>query len=209
LSGSKRTRIVRWLGAEGRRRRDARQSCKQRAHPEERSVLELGDRFGLAGEHEVADRHAARVKPHHERRYGPARHEGAGAVDIRDRLRRGLRHIRAGMELQLDQRNALNRLAFDVLYAGDIEEVVLVVVGDEPFHLGWVQAAIGLRHIQHGHPQIREDVPRHAIERQKPRQCGRHDRNQKRDRPSKCERHQIHGVTPAGRRARGRASAPG
>jgi signal transduction histidine kinase len=36
-----------------------------------------------------------------------------------------------------------------------------------------VQSAVRLRHIQHGHPQIREDVPRHAIERQKPRQCSR------------------------------------
>src|SRR5437899_11884512 len=52
-----------------------------------------------------------------------------------DRLRRGLRHVGAGMELELDERHALDRLAFDMLDAGDVEEVVLVVVGDEPFHL--------------------------------------------------------------------------
>ena len=112
--------------AEGRRRRHPRQGRKQWAYPEERRVLELGHRFGLAGEDEVADRHAAGVEPHHKRRHSPRGHKGAGAVDIRDRLRRGLRHVRAGMELQLDQRNALNRPAFNVLDAGDVEEVVLM-----------------------------------------------------------------------------------
>ena len=96
------------------------------------------------------------------------------------------------MELELDERNALDRFAFDVLDAGDVEEVVLVVVRDKPFHLRWVQAAVRLGHIQHGHPQIREDVPRHAIERQKTQQCSGDHRNQKRDRASQCKRHQVH-----------------
>jgi hypothetical protein len=113
------------------------------------------------------------------------------------------------MELQLNERDALDRLAFDVLDAGDVEEVVLVVVGDEPFHLRRIQATVRLRHIQYRHPQIRKDVSRHAIERQKPRQCDRYDRDHKRDRPPQCERHQVHGVTSAGRRALGRANAPG
>jgi hypothetical protein len=47
--------------------------------------------------------------------------EGAGAVDVRDRLGRRLRHLGAGVKLQLDQRNALDRLAFDVLDASDVE----------------------------------------------------------------------------------------
>jgi hypothetical protein len=188
-------------GAKGRRRRHPRQSRKQWAHPEQRRVLELGDRFGLAGENEVADRHAARVEPHHKRRHGPCRHEGAGAVDVRDRLRRRLRHVRAGMELQLDERDALDRLAFDVLDAGDVEEVVLVVVGDEPFHLRRIQATVRLRHVQYRDPQIREDIPCHAIKRQKPRQCHRYDRDQKRDRPPQCTRHQIHRAASTGRPA--------
>jgi hypothetical protein len=178
--------------AEGRRRRNARQGRKQGAYSEERRILKLGNGFDHAGKNQVADRHTACVKPHHERGHGSGGHEGAGAVDVGDCLRRGLRHVRVGMELQLDQRNALDRFAFDVLDAGDVEEVVLVVIGDEPFHLRWVQAAIRLRHIQHGHAQIREDVPRHAIERQKPRQYGCHNRNEERDRPSQCKRHQVH-----------------
>jgi hypothetical protein len=66
-----------------------------------------------------------------------------------------------------------------MLDAGDVEEMVLVIVDDEPFHLRRVHAAVGLCHVQHGHPQIREDVPRHAIERQKTHQCNGYDHHQK------------------------------
>src|SRR5712672_573480 len=121
--------------AEGRRCRHARQGREQWAHLEERRVLKLGDCFGLAGEDEVADWNAATVEPHHERRHRSRGHEGAGAVDVGDRLRRGLRHVGPGMELELDEPNALDRLAFDVLDAGDEEEVVFVVVDDELLHL--------------------------------------------------------------------------
>src|SRR5215471_19506990 len=64
-------------GAKGWRRRHPRQGRKQWAYPEERRVLELGHRFGLAGEDEVADRHAAGVEPHHKRRHSPRGHKGA------------------------------------------------------------------------------------------------------------------------------------
>src|SRR6266446_2840119 len=164
--------------AEGRRCRHAWQGREQWAHLEERRVLKLGDCFRLAGEDEVADRNAATVEPNHERRHRSRGHEGAGAVDVGDRLRRGLRYVCAGMELELDQRYALDRFAFDMLDAGDVEEVVLVVVGDEPFHLRRVEPAVRLRHVQHGHPQIGEDVPRHAIERQKTQQCNGYDGHQ-------------------------------
>ena len=36
---------------------------------------------------------------------------------------------------------------FDVVDAVDVEEVVLVVVGDQPFHLRRVHAAVGLGHV--------------------------------------------------------------
>ena len=93
------------------------------------------------------------------------------------------------MELELDERDALDRLAFDMLDSGDVEEVELVVIGDEPFHLRRVEPAVRLRHVEHGHPQIGEDVPRHAIERQKTQQCNGYDHHQKRDRASQCKRH--------------------
>ncbi len=68
------------------------------------------------------------------------------------------------MELELDQRHALDRFAFDMFDAGDVEEVIFVIIDDEPFHLGRVQAAVRLGHVKHGHSQIWEDVARHAME---------------------------------------------
>ena len=84
----------------------------------------------LAREHEVADRHAAGVEPHDERRDGARRHEGPRAVDVADRLGHRLGHVGAGVEVQLHQGHALDVLRLDVVDAADVEEVVLVVVGD-------------------------------------------------------------------------------
>ena len=75
------------------------------------------------------------------------------------------------MELKLEEPHALDRLAFDMLNAGDEEEVEFVIVDDEPFHLCRVHAAEWLRHIKHRDAQIRKDVSRHAIQRKKSNQC--------------------------------------
>ena len=53
-------------------------------------------------------------------------------------------------------------LRLDVLDAVDVEEVILVVVGDEPFHLGRVHAAVGLGDVERRHAEVGEDVARHA-----------------------------------------------
>jgi hypothetical protein len=102
------------------------------------------------------------------------------------------------MELELDQPYPLDRFAFDVFDAGDVEEVVLIIVNDEPFHLRRVHAAVRLGHIQDGHPEIWEDVPGHAIDCQKTHQCNGYDHCQKRDRASQCNRHQVHRGASAG-----------
>src|SRR3984893_10206148 len=137
--------------AERRRCRYAWQRREQWTHLEERRVLKLGDRFRLAGEDEVADRHAASIEPDHERRDGSRRHECARAVHVADGLGQRLGHVGAGMELELDQRYALDRFAFDMLDAGNIEEMVFVIVDDEPFHLRRIKAAIGLRDVDGWH----------------------------------------------------------
>jgi len=101
--------MVRWLEPKGGGA-DTPGKVGTMAYLEERRVLKLGDRFGLAREDEVADWNAASVEPHHEWRHRSRGHEGPGAVDVADRLRRGLRHVGAGMELELDQPDALDRL---------------------------------------------------------------------------------------------------
>ena len=141
---------------------------EHRPHAEQRQVLNLGDRSRLAGQHEVADRHAAGVEPHDERRHGARRHEGPRAVDVVDRLGHRLGHVGAGMEVQLHQGHALDVPRLDVVDAADVEEVVLVVVGEEPFHLRRVHAAVGLADVDHRQVQGREDVDFHP-----PGQAGR------------------------------------
>jgi hypothetical protein len=46
--------------------------------------------------------------------------------------------------------------------AGDVEEVILVVVGQKPFHLGRVHAAVGLAHVDDRQVELWEDVDFHA-----------------------------------------------
>ena len=73
-----------------------------------------------------------------------------------------------GWKTELHQRRALDRLRFDVLDAVDVEEVVLVVVGEEPFHLRGVHAAVRLGHVDDGHAQIGKDVARIRMMANKP-----------------------------------------
>ena len=70
------------------------------------------------------------------------------------------------MELQLDDRRALDGLRFHVLDAGDVEEVILVIVGEVTFHLRRVHAAVRLRDVNGGDAERRKNVARHFLERQ-------------------------------------------
>lgn len=70
------------------------------------------------------------------------------------------------MKIEFHQGRSLYILAFDVMNAADIQEVVLVVVGEQTFHLCGVHAAIRLAHVNHRQIQTREDVHRHAFQRQ-------------------------------------------
>ena len=53
-------------------------------------------------------------------------------------------------------------LRFDVVDAVHVQEGVLVVVGDQSFHLGRVHAAVGLGDVDDRHVQVGEDVGAHA-----------------------------------------------
>jgi len=69
------------------------------------------------------------------------------AIDIRNSLRKRLAHIRAGMEAKPQQSCTLNGLCLHALNAIDVQEVVLVVIRDESFHLLWAHAAVRLRDV--------------------------------------------------------------
>ena len=152
------------VAAEGRRRGDAGQRGEQRAHAVEREVLHFALGVGGAAEDKLADGDAAGVEARDEGRHGAGRHEGARAVHVADGLRHRLAHVGAFVEDQLHERRALNALALHVIDAGDVEEVILVVVSEVAFHLRGVHAAVGLGDVDGGVADLREDIDGHALE---------------------------------------------
>jgi hypothetical protein len=108
-------------------------------------------------------------------------------------LRQPLRHVGARMEIDFDQRNVLNRLRFDVVDAGDVQEVVLVVIREIPLHLCWIHAAIRLRDDDHRQIQVGEDVDRHTPYGKRGEQRQRGSRHEDRDRTTKRLMDEPHG----------------
>ena len=86
------------------------------------------------------------------------------------------------MELKLHQGNALDVLGFDVLDAGDVEEVVLVVVRQVPFHLRRIHPAVRLRDVDGGRAKLRKDVDLHSLDGHDRRKGDGDDRHENRDR---------------------------
>ena len=79
-----------------------------------------------------------------------------------------------------------------MLYAGDVEEVVLVVIGQVAFHLCGVHAAIGLSHVDGGNTHRGKNVARHLSQREKRRQHDGNNNHEDRERPTKGGLNQIH-----------------
>ena len=95
----------------------ARQRRKHRPHVEQRLILNLGNRAGLAAEDEISDRNAPRIEPHDDRWHGAGRHHRSRAVHVIDRLGHRLSHVRAGMKDELHQRRPLHELLSKVVDA--------------------------------------------------------------------------------------------
>ena len=75
----------------------------------------------------------------------------------------------------------------------DVEEVVLVVVGQKAFHLRRVHAAVRLADVDHRQVQAGEDVDRHPANRQEASQRDRHQRNHHGNRTPQGKQDQFHG----------------
>src|SRR4030095_12667644 len=135
---------------------------KDGPHREERQVLNLGHAARLARKDQLAHRYAARVEAHHERIDRAGRHESLRTFDVRDHLRQRLAHVRARMEEELEQRDVLDRARFDMLNAGDVEEVILVIRREKALHLRRVHPAVRLRDVDHRQIEVREDVYGHS-----------------------------------------------
>ena len=98
------------------------------------------------------------------------------------------------MEVELHQRHALDVLRFDVMDAVDVEEVVLVVVGDQAFHLTGVHAAVGLSDIDDGEIEQGEDIDFHPTKGQSAA-CDESDhRHHDGNGAAQCELNGVHSV---------------
>ena len=96
------------------------------------------------------------------------------------------------MELQLEQRRALDGLRLHVLDAGDVEEVILVIISEVALHLRRVHAAVRLRHVNGGNAQRGEDVARHLLQGQRGPQGHRRHPGQDGERTAQGLCDQIH-----------------
>ena len=180
--------------AEGRRRGDAGEGGEERADAVEGGVLHLADGDGgvVGGEDEVADGDAAGVEAGDEGAGGTGGHEGAGAVHIGDDLGHGGGHVGAGVKLEFHQGRALDGLRLYVLDAGDVEEVIFVVVGDVALHLGGVHAAEGLGNVDGGDAEWGERIARHALESEGGTEADRDNENEDGPRGAQGEADEIH-----------------
>ena len=150
------------VATERRRRRHARKRGKQRTNAIKGQVLNLTDGAGLAGKHQIAHRDRARVKTNYEWIHGAIGHEGVGAVHVGDGLGEGLAHVGAGMERELQQSIALDRLVLDTLNAVDVKKMIFVIEDQVAFHLRRAHSAVRLSNVDYREVQIREDVRAHA-----------------------------------------------
>jgi hypothetical protein len=78
------------------------------------------------------------------------------------------------MEDELHQRHPLHVAALDVMDAVDVEEVILVVVGEQTFHLRRVHATVRLTDIDDRQVEARKDIDLHPLH-------GQHGAHRQRD----------------------------
>ena len=88
----------------------------------------------------------------------------ARAIDVTDGLTHGRCHVRALVKHQLHESGSLDTLALDVIDSGDVQEVILVVVREEPFHLRGIHAAVRLSHIDGGVTDLGKSAARNNKE---------------------------------------------
>jgi len=81
------------------------------------------------------------------------------------------------MEDKLEQGLAWDASAFHVIDAGDVEEVILVVVSQISFHLLWVHPTVRLGDVDHRIADLRKYIDRHSLKRQHGSKRNRDERN--------------------------------
>ena len=77
------------------------------------------------------------------------------------------------MKVEFHERHALDILRFNVVNAVDVEEVIFVIVGNQPLHLLGVHTSIRLGNIEDRQIESRKDVYLHPAISQN---AGKNDR---------------------------------
>ncbi len=180
------------IASEGRRGGYAGQRGKDRSHAIEGQVLNLGERSGWTGKDQVAYRQGSRVIADDKRRHRSGWHKGAGTVDVGNCLRQRIAHIRAGMEGKAEESGSLNRLRLHALDSVDVQEVILVVIRDEPLHLLRTHASVWLRYVDDRQIEVGEDIDPGPHDGQNGRKRERHNKDENRDRPAERSANDPH-----------------
>ena len=174
--------------------RNALQSRKQRPHLVERDVLHVAGAACRARKHELPHSNRAGVKARYKRWHRAGGKERARAIHIADHFGHRLIHIRARIERQFDQRRPLYTLRFHMLYARNIQQMILIIVGDEAFHLLRIKPAIGLCDVHRRRAKIGKNIDTRPLHRKPGGQNNRQHRNHNRDRSPQRQQNQFHRV---------------
>ena len=109
-----------------------------------------------------------------------------------DHLGHRLRHVGAGIERQLDQRDLLDALGFNVFDAVDVLKVQLELVDDQPFHLGGAHAVEVLDDVDLRQVEGRENIDAHAVNCQRPAADQANGHHHHRDGMTQCKSYRVH-----------------
>ncbi len=120
----------------------------------------------VRGDLQVEHRHRRSVVGQHQRRRDPRRHLLQHGLRDRGDLRLGCGHVGSGLEEDLDDAAAVERLALDVLDVADRGgERALVVIDHSSRHVLRRQTVVGPDDRDHRNPDVRENIRRRAQRR--------------------------------------------
>ena len=113
------------------------------AHAVDAVIVELLLVQAVGAEAELKHRHARRVELHDDRRLNSGRHQRADCIGRRDDLRDREVEIHVRLEIDLLNRQSVERLRLDILDAVDVgADRILAVGGDALLHLRRAEAGV-------------------------------------------------------------------
>ncbi len=186
------------LAAVGRGGGGAGNGGQRRADEVLGRVVDLLLAQGRAGIGDLQDRHGGGAVVQHLGRGDAGRHLLQHRLRDRGHLGGGGADVGAGLEEDLHDAHAGQRLAFDMLDIVDGEgEGALVVVDHPPGHVVGGQAVIGPHHRHHGDIDVGQDVGGRARGGQRTGQQDEQRHDDERQRPSKRDPNKLkHGDGP-------------